>query len=212
MPPFLLAAFLSVNAFGTALAEEPVTELDRITYAVDGAESSHGKDRSMWRSETAGPQGPMQVSEKAAIDVGGGDRFELAQNRAIGRAYLALLYRRYGNWADAVSAYNWGLGRLDSWIKAGRQPEAFATDVSRYLHRVLFDSGLCGGPAPVRTQCNAPVLSLGGLSWSMGGNRSAVSGKYRSFERTLAKAEMLAATFGAEQTERKSRIITNSKD
>ena len=101
---------------------ESVSALDRVTYAVDGAESSHGKDRAMWRTETAGPQGPMQVSEKAAIDVGGGDRFDLTQNRAIGRAYLALLHRRYGNWPDAISAYNWGLGRLDLWIRAGRRP------------------------------------------------------------------------------------------
>src|ERR1043166_3912544 len=81
-------------------------ELDRIAYAVDGAESSHGTNPAMWRPNPAGPQGPMQVSEKAARDVGGGDRFDVAQNRIIGRAYLALLYRRYGNWLDAVSAYN----------------------------------------------------------------------------------------------------------
>src|SRR5438552_7624745 len=51
-------------------------ELDRITYAVDGAESSHGKNAAMWRPNLAGPQGPMQVGEKAALDVNGGDRFE----------------------------------------------------------------------------------------------------------------------------------------
>jgi hypothetical protein len=56
----------------------------------------------------------MQVSEKAALDVGNGDRFEAEQNRALGRAYLALLYRRYGNWADAISAYNWGMGKVEA--------------------------------------------------------------------------------------------------
>jgi Transglycosylase SLT domain len=50
----------------------------------------------------------MQVSEAAAIDVGGGNRFDLTQNRALGRAYLAQLYRRYKNWPDAIAAYNWG--------------------------------------------------------------------------------------------------------
>jgi membrane-bound lytic murein transglycosylase MltF len=48
----------------------------------------------MWRPNLTGPQGPMQVSEKAARDVGGGDRSDIAQNRTIGRAYLALLYPR----------------------------------------------------------------------------------------------------------------------
>ena len=83
-------------------------ELDRIAYAVDGAESSHGTNPAMWRPNPAGPQGPMQVSDKAARDVGGGDRFDIAQNRAIGRAYLALLYRHYANSPDALSAYSCG--------------------------------------------------------------------------------------------------------
>ena len=47
------------------------TELDRVAYAVEGAESSHGTNAAMWRAEPAGPQGPMQVSEKAAVDAGG---------------------------------------------------------------------------------------------------------------------------------------------
>src|SRR5437762_14226249 len=53
----------------------------------------------------------------------GGDRFDIGQNRALGRAYLALLHRRYGNWPDAVSAYNWGIGNLDTWISGGRTSE-----------------------------------------------------------------------------------------
>ena len=45
----------------------------------------------------------------------GGGRFDIGQNRALGRAYLALLYRRYGNWPDAVSAYSWGMGNFDTY-------------------------------------------------------------------------------------------------
>lgn len=119
------------------------SELDLIAYAVDGAESSHGRDPKMWRSNPLAPQGPMQVSEKAARDVGGGDRFDIAQNRAIGRTYLAMLYRRYGNWPDAVSAYNWGRGNLDSWIKAGRPAQKLLPAVAMYLTRVLRASGMC---------------------------------------------------------------------
>jgi hypothetical protein len=70
------------------------TELDRVASAVEGAESSHGNNPAMWRPGPAGPQGPMQVSEKAAIDVGGGNRFDIEQNRILGRAYLGLLHRR----------------------------------------------------------------------------------------------------------------------
>jgi len=80
--------------------------LDRVAFAVDGAESSHGADLRMWRSEPDGPQGPMQVSAAAAADAGGGDRFDDKENRTLGRAYLARMYRRYGSWPDAVAAYN----------------------------------------------------------------------------------------------------------
>src|SRR6516164_1047365 len=86
-----------------------ITALDRVAYAVDGAESSHGEDLAMWGPDPSGPQGPMQVSEPAAADVGGGDRFDPTENRAIGRAYLAQLYRRYRNWPDAIAAYDSGM-------------------------------------------------------------------------------------------------------
>jgi len=123
----------------------PVTPLDSVASAVDGAESSHGKDIAMWRPDTSGPQGPMQISEAAATDVGGGDRFDLTQNRAIGRAYLAQLYGRYKNWPDAIAAYNWGPSNVDTWIKAGRPSEKFLAGVAAYTMRVLHDSGLCYG-------------------------------------------------------------------
>ena len=119
--------------------------LDRVANAVDGAESSYGHDLGMWRPDASGPQGPMQVSEAAASDVGGGDRFDLTQNRALGRAYLARLYRRYNNWPDAIAAYNWGLGKVDSWIRAGRPSKKLQAGVAAYTTRVLRDSGLCYG-------------------------------------------------------------------
>jgi hypothetical protein len=122
-----------------------VKPLDRVASAVDGAESSHGRDIAMWRPDPSGPQGPMQVSEAAATDVGGGNRFDLTQNRAIGRAYLAQLYERYRNWPDAISAYNWGSRNVDTWIKTGRPPEKLVAGVAAYTTRVLFDSGLCYG-------------------------------------------------------------------
>jgi hypothetical protein len=133
------------------------TELDRIAYAVDGAESSHAKDAGMWRPNLAGPQGPMQVGEKAALDVGGGNRFDIQENRTIGRAYLSLLHRRYGNWSDAVTAYNWGMGNLDAWIRSGRRSEKLLPAVASYLNRVLNDSGIChSSQRPVR-DCVEPL-------------------------------------------------------
>jgi hypothetical protein len=126
------------DLFGPASA----ADLDRVAFAVDGAESSHGIDPRMWRPEPGGPQGPMQVTAAAAFDVGGGDRFDIAENRALGRAYLARMYRRYGNWADAVAAYNWGARNLDAWITTGRAASGFPLEVEQYRDRVLRDAAI----------------------------------------------------------------------
>ena len=117
-------------------------DLDRIAFAVEGAESSHGTDPRMWGPEPNGPQGPMQVSAAAAADVGGGNRFDIFENRMLGRGYLALMYRRYGNWPDAIAAYNWGPGNMDAWIGSGRPSAGFPLEVERYRDRVLRDVGL----------------------------------------------------------------------
>ncbi|MGH7036652.1 MAG: hypothetical protein ACREE1_00725, partial [Stellaceae bacterium] len=80
----VLAAMLSLPAFAVAMAGGRPTatqQLDRVAYAVYGAESSHGTNPAMWRPDPAGPQGPMQVTAKAATDVGSGDRFDPTQNR-----------------------------------------------------------------------------------------------------------------------------------
>jgi hypothetical protein len=123
-----------------SLVRGEAVALDRLAVAVEGAESSHGADPQMWRPDPNGPQGPMQVSAAAAEDVGGGDRFDERENRALGRAYLAHMYRRYGSWPDAVAAYNWGPGRMDSWISGGRPFDKFPLAVERYRIRVLVGS------------------------------------------------------------------------
>src|SRR5690242_17341718 len=78
----------------------------------------------------------------AATDVGGGDRFDVTENRALGRAYLAHMFRRYGNWSDAIVAYNWGPGSLDAWITEGRAADRLPLEVERYRDRVLHDAAL----------------------------------------------------------------------
>jgi hypothetical protein len=104
----------------------------------------------------------MQVTEAAAADVGGGDRFDVIHNRAIGRDYLALLFRRYKNWPDAIAAYNWGMGNLDSWVKAGRPADKFLIGVAAYLRRVLHDSGMCDRPAPIAVRQPQYAIAEGG--------------------------------------------------
>ena len=128
----------AIGLFGPARE----ADLDRVAFAVEGAESSHGTDPDMWSPQWGAPQGPMQVSAAAAADVGGGNRFDMFENRMLGRGYLALMYRRYGNWPDAISAYNWGPGNMDAWIGSGRPSSSFPLAVERYRDRVLHDVGL----------------------------------------------------------------------
>jgi hypothetical protein len=178
----------------TAGAGEPPS-LDRVAAAVDGAESSHGRDPGMWRADPDGPQGPMQVSAAAASDVGGGDRFDATQNRALGRAYLGHLHARYGNWPDAIAAYNWGLGNVDAWLRAGRPAEGLLGAVAAYLGRVLHDSGLCshastprGGPTDPSLRAACAEFPAGAAG---GGGRSARF--LRKLDMAMAVARAAAA-------------------
>jgi hypothetical protein len=148
-PVSVLRGWVSEPAETGLFGPASIADLDRVAFAVDGAESSHGADLRMWRPEPSGPQGPMQVTAAAAIDVGGGDRFDLAQNRVLGRAYLARMYRRYGNWPDAIAAYNWGPGNVDAWIGGGRPASKFPIEVERYRDRVLREAALGGLASPV---------------------------------------------------------------
>ncbi len=199
---FLLSQAVAASALAggrkphVAAPAAAASPLDRVAFAVDGAESSHGADQAMWRLNPSGPQGPMQVSAAAASDVGGGDRFDTGQNRAIGRAYLALLYRRYGNWPDAIAAYNWGIGNLDAWFKAGRPAYGAAAGVVAYLDRVLHDSGICAGrPAgPSRRAAGSfdDCADLGVWASARGEARSQF-GSASGFHARLDQAMRLAA-------------------
>ena len=160
----IVAAAIAGERAGRREAGVAVAPLDRVANAVDGAESSHGADSGMWRLDPSGPQGPMQVTEAAATDVGGGDRFDLTQNRAIGRAYLSQLYGRYRNWPDAIAAYNWGIGNMDVWVKAGRPAGKLLAGVAVYLRRVLRESGLCNGAEAAQTRQSAEAALLAAAS------------------------------------------------
>jgi hypothetical protein len=52
------------------------------------------------------------------------------------------MYRRYGNWQDAIAAYNWGPGNLDAWIGGGRAADKLPLAVERYRNRVLREAVL----------------------------------------------------------------------
>ncbi|MFZ2004683.1 MAG: lytic transglycosylase domain-containing protein [Stellaceae bacterium] len=134
----LVAASTSLPAPLRAV-QAPNNDLNRVAVAVEGMESSHGANPAMWRPNLDGPQGPMQVSRAAAQDAGGGNRFDLDENRQLGRSYLAVLFRRYGSWPDAVIAYNWGPGNFERWVAAGRPTGGISVAIAGYLDHVMAE-------------------------------------------------------------------------
>jgi hypothetical protein len=76
----------------------------------------------------------------------------------LGRAYLGLLRTKYGNWVDAISAYNWGMSRVDNWVKEGRPAGRLLPGVAGYVRRVLHESGL--PPLTVATQNRVQFVTV----------------------------------------------------
>ena len=133
-----------IELFGPA----SIADLDRVAFAVDGAEI---QPRRRSQNVAAGAERP------ARADAGHSGRRDRCRRRGpvrpraeprSGRAYLARMYRRYGNWPDAIAAYNWGPGNVDSWISGGRPAHKFPLEVERYRDRVMREAAL-GNPASV---------------------------------------------------------------
>jgi hypothetical protein len=210
-----LPSATETELFGPASA----ADLDRVAFAVDGAESGHGTDLRMWRPEPGGPQGPMQVSAAAAFDVGGGDRFDLAQNRALGRAYLAQMYRRYGNWQDAIAAYNWGPGNLDAWIGDGRAADKLPLAVEHYRNHVLreavvADAGITvasrwafGAAAPPGSADRAPVQASVAAAFVADALQRGVAAGNAAFREFAAALHSRAADWKSAYAGLASRIV-----
>jgi Transglycosylase SLT domain len=194
-----IAMVLLVQCVSAAAATVHHSVLDRVATAVDGAESSHGENLAMWRPDPSGPQGPMQVSAAAATDVGGGDRFDSADNRAIGRAYLEQLYRRYRNWPDAIAAYNWGIGRVNAWIAAGRPAGKVAKGIAAYTDEVLRASGLCAAAKASAT--------LGRVAQP----RHATHWRPKALGRARASNDLISTASCAEFAGGSSRVDSNAR-
>src|ERR1051326_8927339 len=99
-PWVALLALARLNVAGNALAREKAitsTELERVADAVDGVESSHGMDTSMWRAKPEGPQGPVQVSQKSGHGCRRVEPLRHWPDPRAGAGLSRLLHRRYGN-------------------------------------------------------------------------------------------------------------------
>ena len=58
-------------------------------------------------------------------------------NRQVGQKYLDAMYRKYGDEATALAAYNWGPGNVDKWLKKGGDPKQLPAETRKYISNIL---------------------------------------------------------------------------
>ena len=95
----------------------------------------------------AGARGVMQLMPGTMKDPGFGvpsmaelrakGLSEEDANRLAGQKYLDAMYRKYGDEATALAAYNWGPGNVDKWLKTGADPKKLPAETKKYINNIL---------------------------------------------------------------------------
>jgi soluble lytic murein transglycosylase-like protein len=106
-----------------------------------------------------GAQGLLQLMPGTAKDLGVTDPFDAFQSADGGAKYLSQLYGKYGNWSDALIAYNEGPGTFGRGV-IYPESQAYADTI---LGRAGFDAAPPADPgAPVGWE-GAPADEGSGL-------------------------------------------------
>lgn len=84
-------------------------------------------------TSSAGAIGVMQLEPATAAQLGV-DPYNVNANIHGGVAYLKELYQKYGNWSDALAAYNWGPGKMDNALNTAA---AIPGQVLNYVRGIL---------------------------------------------------------------------------
>jgi hypothetical protein len=105
----------------------------------------HYDDNGKVKGSSAG-WGLMGLSDDAGKEVGENPQ-DPEQNWEGGLKYLDKQYEKYGNWPDAVAAYNWGPAKLDKWKADGSDPAKMPDSVQKYVGKVLYRSGMVDDPS-----------------------------------------------------------------
>ena len=79
-----------------------------LVLSVIAHESSGNPNAVSYAANGTPAQGLMQLQPATAQEVGVSNPFDPAQNINGGTSYLSKLYQRFGNWTQALSAYNTG--------------------------------------------------------------------------------------------------------
>jgi hypothetical protein len=91
-----------------------------------------------------GAVGLFQLMPATAASLGVTDSTDPVQNAQGGISYLAQLYSQFGNWVDALTAYNWGPTNVSNYGSS-----AAPASTQQYVSTILANSGLLPTQAPV---------------------------------------------------------------
>lgn len=153
-----------------APAAKPLLNLDTVMQGVWQTESGNRQHDGEGRTirSPAGAIGVSQLMPGTASALGV-DPFDETQNREGGKRYLAAQFEKYGNWQDALAAYNWGPENVDKWIAGGRDPAKMPEETRRYIPSVLSKLGDVSAIATEPTGSAKAQM----LSRAMGGGAAA---------------------------------------
>lgn len=132
-PPAAAAPYLSAIERAERVHGLPAGLLARLLYQ----ESRYRADIIDGRSRSpAGAIGIAQFMPATAAEFGIDPRDPWASIDAAA-LYLSQLYRRFGNWSEALAAYNWGQGNVSR-----RGIDAAPAETRAYYSQIMADVGL----------------------------------------------------------------------
>jgi len=114
----------------------------------------------------AGAQGLMQLMPKTATHLGVTNPFDPMQSALGGATFLHRMFMKYGNWAQALAAYNWGPGNVDKHRAQTEWPAATRRYVANVLARSVPELIETAAAVAVKAKPAAvsvlPVVAFGG--------------------------------------------------
>lgn len=119
----------------------------------------------------AGAQGLMQLMPATAARLGVTNPFDPMQSALGGATFLHRMFTKYGDWAQALAAYNWGPGNVDKHRAQAEWPAATRTYVANVLARSVPELVASSAPVPALPLAKAsapavvlPIVALGGAA------------------------------------------------
>lgn len=96
-------------------------------------------------TSSKGAAGLLQLMPGTAADLGVTDSMNVDQNLDAGYRYANQMYNKYGDWGQALAAYNWGQGNMDAYLKTGQglKGQPMPTETIKYVNGIMGGCSFC---------------------------------------------------------------------